>query len=124
MAYSSNLNQLHMWGSFYLDDTDIEPTPRLALKFWCAVHRRILELGRAMGERFLLLDFDRRCRQPEEGMNDIIDFLGTTVGRKNRREILGAVRPPPSVGRFRDHDSGELDPVDVEFVREMGFPTS
>jgi len=124
MAYSSNLNQLHMWGSFILQEIDIEPSPRLALKFWCAVHRRILELGTLMGDRFLLLDYDQLCRQPDQGLSEIVEFLGTSIGRSTRSVLLDAVRPPASVGRFRDHDIGELDPEDVDFVEEMGFPTS
>jgi hypothetical protein len=124
MAYSSNLNQLHMWGPYFLTQTAIEPTPRLALKFWCAVHRRILELGTEIGNRFLLLDYDHLCRRPDRGLSEIVEFLGTTVGRSKMSVLLEAVRPPASVGRFRDHDISELDPEDVAFVEEMGFPTS
>lgn len=123
MAYSSNQSQLQLWGPSFLGLERIDASPRLSLKYWRAVHRLVLERGWRLGDRFLLLNYDRLCADPEEGLDTLLRFLGAEPARAARDRLLAWIRPPQSMGRFRRHPSSGLDPDDVAFVRDLGFDT-
>lgn len=120
MAFSRNQNQLALWGETFLGGPP-EPSPRTALKFWHAVHRRILDVGHDMGDRFLFLNFDRFCRQPDDGIEQLSQFLGCDLHPSQRDALRSQVTVPDSMGRFRAHSLYPFDPEDVDFVRSLGF---
>jgi len=122
MAHSRNQNQLKLWGRAFLGREPVV-SPRDSLKFWCAVHRRILETRRVMGADFLWLDYDDFCARPAEGIATLAAFLELDVtGRVEPLRDL--VAPPESVGRFKAHGLEIFDPADVAYVAELGFDTS
>lgn len=123
MAYSSNQAQLHLWGPSFLGIEQVDTSPRLSLKYWCAVHRRVIERGRKLGDRFLLLNYDRLCAAPAEGLDPFLRFLGVEPARETRDRLLASICPPQSMGRFRRHPPSDLDPDDVAFARDLGFTT-
>jgi hypothetical protein len=121
MAYSANQNQLRFWGE---PPAGGGATPRASLKYWCAAHRAVAAVGAGMGSRFLGLNFDSLCTDPEPELRRLFDFLG----QEWQADVLAAVRAalvrPPSIGRFRAFDRGEVDAADVDYVRSLGFDTS
>lgn len=123
MAYSSNQAQLHLWGPSFLGIEHVDASPRLALKYWCAVHRRVLERGQRLGDRFLLLNYDRLCAAPAEGLDAFLRFLEVEPARETRDRLLASICPPRSMGRFRQYPPSDLDPDDVAFARDLGFAT-
>jgi hypothetical protein len=124
MAYSSNQAQLRLWGPPFLGLESLDPSPRLALKYWREVHRRVLEAGKELGDRFLMLDYDRLCREPEEGLDAFLRFLGARPEAETRARLLASIRVPESAGRYRRHPRGDFDAEDVAFARDLGFDTS
>jgi hypothetical protein len=122
MALSSNQNQLQLWGAALLG-RPVAMTPRDSLSYWCAVHRRVQALGGAMGERFLLLNYDALCASPEHGLRRLLAFLGVPVDAALLAELVALVRPPTSIGRYREHGIGGFDPDDVAYVAALGFDT-
>jgi hypothetical protein len=123
MAYSSNQAQVRLWGPPFLGLDRLEPSPRLSLKYWCEVHRRMLEAGKGLGERFLMLNYDRLCREPEQGLDAFLLFLGARPAPPTRDRLLASIRPSESAGRYRRHPPGDFDPGDVAFARALGFDT-
>lgn len=123
MAYSSNQAQLLLWGPYFLGLEGVDGSPRLSLKYWHAIHRVVLERGRRLGGRFLLLNYDRLCADPGEGLGTLLRFLGAEPPGATRDRLLASIRPPQSVGRFRRHPPSDFDPEDVAFARELGFDT-
>lgn len=123
MAYSANQAQFHLWGPSFLGVDRLEASPRLSLKYWREVHRRVLETGKNLGDRFLMLNYDRLCAEPEEGLGIFLRFLGAEPTSATRDRLLASIRPPESMGRFRQHSSTDFDPDDVAFVRDLGFDT-
>lgn len=123
MAYSSNQAQLHLWGPSFLGVDRIEASPRLSLKYWREVHRRVLVAGKPLGDRFLMLNYDRLCADPEEGLGLFLRFLGAETTSATRDGFLASIRPPESLGRFRQHSPTDFDPDDVAFARSLGFDT-
>lgn len=121
MAYSSNQSQLLLWGPSLLGVEKIDPCPRLSLRYWHAVHSRVLEHGRTMAGRFLLLSYDKLCADPGKGLKELLDFLDVEPDRATREHLLASIRPPRSMGRFRRHAPSDFDREDVAFARELGF---
>lgn len=120
MAYSSNQNQLHLWGPLFLGGKP-EPAPRGALKYWCAMQRRIACVAEQMPGRFLMVSYDALCRAPAEQLEALMDFVGVTPDPATRAAALACVRVPDTIGRFKAHGLGAFDKSDVEYVRDLGF---
>jgi hypothetical protein len=118
MAFSRNQSQLQYWGDGVLGSPG-EPGPARALSYWCAVQRRALRLGETMGTRFLWLDYDRVCHEPEQGLDRLSEFLELPC--PNREAMLALIDPPASIGRFRKFDCSMFASDDVAAVAEFGF---
>ncbi len=121
MAHSSNQSQLLFWGPSFLGTHDYSVSPRWSLKYWCAVHRRVLAVGETMPGRFLLLDYDRLCSSPHEGLDRLLRFLGERAD--DQRALENVVHAPSSKGRFRKFGLDVFDVEDVAYVKGLGFET-
>jgi hypothetical protein len=121
MAYSWNQNQLQIWGSRFLGHDSIEVTPRASLQYWVAVHRTVLQTGRKMGSRFLMVSYDQLCADPLRELPPLLNFLGFEASPGRIADLSALIKPPESIGRFKCHPREELDPADIEFVETMGF---
>ena len=119
MAYSGNQHQLRFWGAATLGVPDVPVDPRHSLKYWCAVHRRVLDVGEAMHDRFLLVDFDVLVDDPARGLDRLCEFVGISPDRATRDELLELIRRPPTSGRHRRHDIAELDQADVAYASSI-----
>jgi len=121
MAFSENQNQLsHLWGDLLLEEP-VEATPRCALRYWVASYRRLLEEGAVLGDRLLVLNFDRLCEQPLAEIRRLSQFAGCVATEGLLRQLADGIGPPDSLGRYRTRDCSDLDPEDVAFVQRMGF---
>lgn len=122
MAFSENQNQLRLWGSLFLDDSEINP--KNSLKFWCLVHKKLLDYSQSMGENFLLLNFDDFCGNPIQGLQKLENFINIKFKPKQKQHILGLIKPLKSVDRYKDYDLSVFDAEDLDYVKELGFGTS
>ncbi len=120
MAYSHNQNQLGKWGSIMIG-SPIENTPRFALKFWCAVHRRIQAISAAYPGRMAFIDFDDMCRRPEETVISMATFLGVKSLPIATSDIAQLIRRQPLVSSLTKIVLSNLDEQDVDYVRQQGF---
>jgi len=121
MAFSENQNQLkYFWGDLILEG-DVSVTPRNALRYWVASHKRMLGYKRYMGGQLYFLNFDRLCADPGLELQRLLQFVGTDVPPGKLSELASTIAPPATAGRFRHHDCSDLRPIDVEFVKEQGF---
>ena len=122
IAHSSNQNQLKFWGREFIGE-NYEITPRFSLKYWCIIHRRVLEIGRSMGSNFLLLNYDNFCSNPESGVMELCDFLGLDDTKISWSSLLDLVDAPGSIGRFKQYGTRIFAEEDVAYVKELGFDT-
>jgi len=95
--------------------------PGDSLRYWCVTHRRLLAIKKEMPEHLLLLDFDRLCEEPDEGLHKLALFLGVELEGSIKDQLLKKIRSPKSLGRYQKADRTLFAEEDLEFVREMGF---
>jgi hypothetical protein len=120
MAFSSNQNQLKLWGKHLLGSAH-QVTPRNSLRFWCAVHRKLFALMPTMGSNFYLLRYDDFCSDPDTALESLLGFLGLRYPEEKKQILRELIVPPQSMGRRKSHSLDEFDTEDVEFVRSLGF---
>lgn len=114
MAYSDNQGQLKLWGPVLFKD--FKKTPRYSLKYWCMVHKRVLEDSK--GKQFLWLDYDKLCTDPEQYLPILFDFLG--ISHDYIEGVKPMIRKSSGIGRFREHKN-EFDEEDLEYVKKLGY---
>ena len=119
MAFSANQNQLRLWGPLFLGNAPVDPSPRTSLKYWCHVHRRVLELGADLQGRFLMLNYDAFCRAPREHLPALGRFLGVSIDPRQQAALESLVTLPDSIGRHKAHSLAVFDPADVQYVQEV-----
>ena len=122
MAFSGNQNQLkYFWGDLLLEG-DTSPTHHNALRYWVAAHRRMLANRELLGDRLCILNFDQLCRAPQEQLSALADFAGLQPTSQMLESLAAGIRAPGSTGRYLQRDCSSLDPADIEYVRQQGFP--
>jgi len=119
MAFSDNQNQVKLWGYLYLKESDFKNIHYASLKFWCVVHKKIIKIGKKMGDNFLLLNYDKLCLNPKKYLKKICKFLN--ISKKAVSGLLPLIRPPESIGRFKNEDLSIFDKKDIEYVKKLGF---
>lgn len=121
MAYSNNQNQLQLWGPLFFPNENVQVSPQWSLRYWCAVHRRIMDWGKDMGDRFLFINYDQFCQSPGPGLDALCQFLGIDVLAKHKARLLESVKPPESIGRFRSAGLETFAVEDIALVKSLGF---
>jgi hypothetical protein len=119
MAFSANQNQLALWGERLLGRPVDVNDPSDALSYWCRVHQRVKKYADELKGSVLWFDFDRLCQQPETQLPLLLEFIGAPNGHLTSQKL--GITPPPSTGRFRDHDLSVFRREDLDFVQTLGF---
>lgn len=117
MAYSSNQNQLALWGARVLG-TNAPPSPARSLAYWCRVHQRMQRLMIAQSGHMYWLDYDALCRSPEAEVRRLSRFLEGDF--EQARALLSQIRAP-EVPRHAGKPLNDFDSKDVEYVRSLGY---
>lgn len=120
IAHSKNQNQQLLWGKYFFGDS-FTINPYYSLKYWCFVHKRILEISQPLGNNFLLLNFDKFCRNPEEEIPKLLKFLDVPNMPVNEEKIKTLIIKPKTIGRYKQFGIDIFDKKDVEYVRHLGF---
>ena len=129
MAFSSNQNQLRLWGPEILDKQyykldnhgHIIYNPSVALKYWVQIHTRILKIAKNYGKNFLMINYDDMCVNKEKWLKILCDFLG--VDSSLIPELVSQVDNPGGIGRFKKENISIFERSDVEYVKKLGFDT-
>lgn len=124
MAYSRNQNQARLWGPYFLEGKSVNVvSPGYALKFWCAVHRRIFRIANSpeVHGRFFFLNFDDLCQSPSSVLRSLCSFLDVSITEKDMDRLTQFIMPPSSFGRWRAGGLDVFDREDVDYVTSIGF---
>jgi Sulfotransferase family len=120
MAYSQNQNQLRMWGSTIMG-CPIEITPRFAMKFWCAMHRRIHSVATAFPDRVTFIDYDDMCESPEKTVISMAKYLGIRSLPIAASEIAKCIERQPLFPPQKQFELSDFDDQDLSYVLKQGF---
>ena len=122
MAFSSNQNQLRLWGPQLLGEmhSDLQCA---SLKYWRFTNQRVLDFFGLDSPQFLFLNFDLLCQNPAQEIEKLLVFLGKEPSPLSIRELSRIPRIPESTGRFKKHGLQKFDPEDVDYVKSLGFDT-
>lgn len=123
MAYSSNQNQAMLWGKSLTKRT-FEPSPRYSLKFWCAVQKRMNFVSKAMGDKFMFLNFDDFCVNSTVEAKRLLTFLDATVTQENVSKVVELIERPRTIGRFKQRGLNGFSAKDIDYVSKCGFDIS
>ncbi len=123
MAFSTNQRQALLWGKWLLGEETTDPTPSYLLKYWCAAHKRVINIVTQLNltESFFLLDYDRLITTPMPVLHELFSFLNLPVTENHLNELSQLILPSTSAGRFKSHDLCIFDPVDIDYVAALGF---
>ena len=124
MAYSSNQAQLYNWGiMFGVEANNLStPLPILSLKYWNEANKRAVALGKKLfNERFLVINFEKLCINPEDEISLLIDFLKIDKKKLDINELAKLPKLPKSAGRYKNYDLTIFSKNEIDTVRDLGF---
>ncbi len=126
MAFSPNQQQLYNWGSLF----NVHPSEpginihEAAFRYWVEANRQAIETGKKLGPaKFLLLNYDQLCENPETGVKSIIDFLGLNADEHMIAKMISLPEKPATTNRYRNNDVSWLSQEDAYFMKTLGFET-
>jgi hypothetical protein len=127
MAYSRNQNQLRRHGRKVLPPSDKRiPRAHASIMFWARLNLAAARYGeRFIGENRLLLRFEDLCADPAGTAMRLVEFLDHPVPEDRiRAAATEIVRPPDSLGRWRDREPGRIRAIErrgEEALRAFGY---
>lgn len=124
MVYSSNQAQLHNWGRLFGVQIPASPDllPKASLQYWIKANKKAMTLGQQLlGERFLIINFDELCTEPQTQIEKLINFLELDKNEVNVNKLCSLCKTPRSLGRYQDYDISIFSQDEIKAVRELGF---
>lgn len=116
MAYSSNQNQLKLWGSIFFNDKNREITPQKSLQYWCLAHERVLNLQKEYPNKIFMLDFDKLCQKSESVLEELAAFIGC---HESLLEFKNIIKTPESLGRYKQHSLENFNQKDLDYISKI-----
>ena len=114
MAYSTNQNQLKLWGSIFLEENNLEISPKNSLKYWCEVDKRIRKYIKIYPNRIFMLSLEEFCLNTLEKIKELFLFLGLEA--KIDENLLSVFNMPNSVGRYKKYSLENFDNEDLDYI--------
>lgn len=122
MAFSTNKNQVRLWGPIFLKKKlDDPPQPADALEYFCEVHRRVTRLSYSpeFQDRMIFVHFEKLCRDPEREIKRILDFLNIQPSTGvDLLSLSKMISPPGTIGQWRSRSKKIFRPEDLKYLEE------
>ena len=107
MAFSRNKGQLKPFGFLLPPKTEAwVDTSRKAL-LWMVGNTVVADRGEALGDQYLRLRFEDLCATPEGTIPRLLVHVGIEVEDDALTRLAALVKPPPTIGRWREYSNGE-----------------
>lgn len=124
MAYSKNIEQLKNWHSVFdiKMPKKFEEIPVAQLEYWIRANTKAIDTAKQkFNKNFLLMNFDRLCINPEEGLKRIINFLGIDKDNETFEKLKKLPKIPKSKDRYMNYDISIFSNTQIEKVKNFGF---
>ena len=123
MAFSDNQSQAQLWGKAITGrELDVK-NPQDTFSYWCASHTRVISTGKEMESRFYLLNYDNFCKQPEDELDRLFEFLAIDTSHSQKLGAVEKVKPPSSIGRRHSQPRLSINQEQRQLLTDMGFET-
>lgn len=83
MAFSSNQNQLTLWGPKLLGYDNVDCVPAESFAYWCAAHSKIVALQARYPRSIVLLRFEELIANPQKIALQLLGSLSLTISDDN-----------------------------------------
>jgi hypothetical protein len=120
MAFSTNQNQLRLWGRWIMG-RDIAVTPRNSLAFWCAAHRRLETIAERFPERFLFVRFEALLDDPATFGGEIARFAGLPPSHELERELAQGLVRRDAVSARPTYTEADFNEDDIRYAATWGY---
>lgn len=107
MAFSGNLQQLHLWGAHFglkVSPNNSVPLPVLQLNYWITVNNRLLDAKERNEVDFYIIDFSSFQSHTARELNAWLHFLNESISEKQFQQLLSLIKEPPSHNRHKSQD--------------------
>lgn len=124
MSYSNNQQQLYNWGKLFGIQVPSKPEliTQASLHYWIKANERVLEYGKQLlGDRMLILNFDKLCYEPRKNVGRLIDFLEIDKSNIDFDNLCRLIKMPKSIGRHRKHEMNMFSKEEIDSVKQFGF---
>lgn len=124
MVFSQNQNQLRKYGDLWLGRAYADAEgPIRSMAFWASTNLAQADYGeQKMVGRYMQLRFEDLCLEPIESTAKLFAFLGADSA--GLEAAAAGIRPPTSVGRWREQDPAIVEAVSregAEALRRFGY---
>ena len=124
MAFSQNTQQLQNWHSLFNIKIPKEKNliPVAQLEYWIRANERaILFAKKKLENRFLLLNFDDLCENPNKQVVRILKFLEIEKNNELLKKLEVMPKVPKTKNRYKMHNMNFFSDAQIEKVKKFGF---
>lgn len=112
MAYSSNQNQLEVYGELVVGDLAGEPDPVRSIALWSRMNLAALSYAREhLEDRHMVLRYEDICADPRGGATRLLEHLELPVTEAILDQAEKTIAISASAGRWRDAPEAEREAV-------------
>lgn len=122
MAYSSNMNQLQLWGPIFMS-RPISVGPRDALSYWVCVERRIRKLKALHPDRILIIRYEDLVIRPLDVILRIMSFCQAETAA-TADDLSRLLIKPDTIGRSKNRDLSVFLDDDVAYAEAISLGTA
>jgi hypothetical protein len=110
MAYSTDRNQLRMFGDLILGEKEQGlPDAVREVAYWRQVNLAAADFGESrLGDRYLTLRFEDVCDDPKRAYRRLCEFLELRRPATRPRKATQGIDSPPTLGRWKERPRDEL----------------
>jgi hypothetical protein len=124
MAFSENQQQLYNWGPLFGVElpTTRQDVPRASFQYWVKANREAIEKGEKLGpEKFLLINYDQLCIDPQHEILKLFSFLEIDPDDSVFMKCAALPKVATSTGRFQNYHLDAFEHSDLAFLKSLGF---
>jgi hypothetical protein len=121
LAFSSNQNQLGLWGKALLGEDTNCASAEDSFRYWCAAHKRLLSLLPHAKERIFLLRFESLVTQPNLVLKELARFLSLEINEQTLQQWHSALEVPATLGRYSGEAPFEIDQDQSQLLAQFGY---
>lgn len=122
MAFSANQWQVRTWGWLFGITVTDRVDPATALDYWLMANHSAIDAAiRSFGPRFLLVNYDALCADPEREASRIASFVSDDLSAPEAGHFGEQLAPPGTSGRWRRFGTVPFRREQLAQVAALGF---